>query len=134
MARNRGIPRGQRDLTTLFQPPIARPRLLTPPRITAGVILTAVVPDDRRMYDPTRNTRRISSYGLNRHAVVPANVDRFGKAIRDLPYKLRFELPGRLAICVRRRTRREVLHALRHAGKTGMQRRKRINFWSNVSC
>lgn len=45
-----------------------------------------------------------------------------------------FENPSRVAICRRRTTRREVMHALGHAGSGRSQRRPRFNSYSQVRC
>lgn len=56
----------------------------------------------------------------------------------DLPYRVGFALPWQVVVCVRRKRRREVLHAFRIAGARGAMRRlfrkPRRNEWSEVRC
>lgn len=51
----------------------------------------------------------------------------------DVPTGVAFEDPSRVLICVRRKQRKEVLHALGKAGKVG-QRRPRRNHYSEIHC
>lgn len=46
---------------------------------------------------------------------------------------IKFKAPQSVLICVRRQRRREVLHAMKKAGKGGM-RRPRRNQFSSISC
>lgn len=45
-----------------------------------------------------------------------------------------FDAPKAVSVCIRRNQRKEVLHALRRAGKRGSQRKRRRTQWSHVSC
>lgn len=56
--------------------------------------------------------------------------DRYGKAIRD---QLRYTYPDQTAVCLRRKQRREVLHALRRTRK-GAGGKKRRSYRSNIHC
>lgn len=47
--------------------------------------------------------------------------------------RLRFLNPKHLAICIRRKIRREVIHALRHNGGGG-SRKRRFNEYSKIHC
>lgn len=53
----------------------------------------------------------------------------------DISSRIGFAVPKKVLICVRRKQRKEVLHAL---GKTGggarVSRRRRRNSWSDVDC
>lgn len=51
----------------------------------------------------------------------------FGRA------QLQFAAPDAVLVCVRRKRRKQVLHAKRIAGRSGL-RKPRRNFWSSVSC
>lgn len=44
-----------------------------------------------------------------------------------------FRAPNQVMICVRRKQRKEIMHAKRHAGKGGMRKPKR-NIWSDIKC
>lgn len=50
-----------------------------------------------------------------------------------VPWGLEFQDAERVVVCVRRRRRREVLHARGVAGSKGL-RPPRYNFWSKISC
>lgn len=67
-----------------------------------------------------------------RGAVIKARRSRVAEVSR--PYHtVAFAAPRSVAICVRRQTRRQVMHAIGKAGKVG-QRRPRRNQHSGVSC
>jgi len=51
----------------------------------------------------------------------------------DVPSGIQFEDPSRVLICIRRKQRKEVLHALKKTGKSG-QKRPRRNHYSEVLC
>lgn len=88
---------------------------------------------DRRTYSPTPYRTIASPRRAAR--LVP---DKFGAGIRNqnmLPSGIQFANPKRVAICLRRKARREVLHALKLTRKSGRggSRRNR-NLWSTVKC
>lgn len=53
-----------------------------------------------------------------------------------LPYRIGFTLPWQVIICVRRKRRRQVLHALGKTGRGATRRMKprKNNHWSEVRC
>ena len=55
-------------------------------------------------------------------------------ANQDVPRAVGFQHPWQVMICIRRRRRREVMHALGHAGRAGHQRKHKRNYWSEVRC
>lgn len=57
----------------------------------------------------------------------------FGAPKRALREVKQFVDPRSVLVCARRKMRREVLHALRKAGKRG-QKTPRRNYWSDVHC
>jgi len=126
--------RGQRDVFT--QPFIARPTLQ--PLRTLGLLTPHqtlnLIKEDRREYHPSRPLRPAAAIRRVHARLLPKSVDRFGKAIRALPYGVRFAMPRNVAICIRRRIRKEVLHAIKRAGSASGRSRKRRNQWSNVTC
>lgn len=56
------------------------------------------------------------------------------QALGDVPRRVAFALPTQVAICVRRKVRREVLHAIRVAGRTGRGGKRHRNAYSNIKC
>jgi len=78
---------------------------------------------DRRLFQPDRSTS--PPHAVTRKA---ARVQA-GNSLNSL----KFSDPGLVALCVRRKIRKEVIFALRKNKKgSGASRRK--NFWSNISC
>lgn len=118
--------------------PIARPRL---PRLRT---VDLRVFEDRRLNTPVQhNIRPAFSAPRSASRLVVKNVnnsprpDPFRPAFRGtIPHQIGFVEPKRVVICVRRQRRREVLHALRVAGRGGVGRgRKRhTNEYSQISC
>lgn len=96
--------------------------------------------EDFRTYHPLAETRfpRV----ISGHAVQPLRVVRSAAASRaaglyappGLSPHLRFAVPAKTIVCIRRARRREVLHAL--GGVRGGRRRLRRKYtqWSEVRC
>lgn len=85
---------------------------------------------DRREFHPLRLFRSPSVVGSRsaRRLVVD----------KDRPFKfgdvLKFAVPRRVLICIRRKERREVLHAKRFTGRGSGGGAKRRNMWSMIKC
>lgn len=139
---NRGNAHGTpSSLTSLLSPTkIYSPAIVTIP----APIQIAVSPQqvrtylDRRLYRPD-----LQHPGAVQRKHARLVVDRFGDAVRSqvqratprLPHRVQFQTPNKIAVCVRRKQRREVLHALRltrRVGKGGAKRRR--NLWTGVHC
>nr|QJB20444.1 MAG: hypothetical protein [Microvirus sp.] len=54
--------------------------------------------------------------------------------LATLSPRIKFALPHKTAICIRRKIREEVLHALRRTGKGANRRKPHRNRFSGVSC
>lgn len=99
-------------------------------------LLDAPLLGDGRLFhpDPLEAPRTVSGTPARvrvlprRSSSATARSDPF-LAFRD---RLTFRTPDRVALCVRRKQRRQVLHALRRTGRGN--RPPRRNAWSNVSC
>lgn len=101
--------------------------------------------EDRREWHPEGPFRPARSFRSSRHRLVVAGYPkvsqspprgRFRNAARSSfgpAAHVTFEVPEQVAICVRRRRRREVLFARRKTGRGG-QRRPRWNWYSKVRC
>lgn len=99
--------------------------------------------EDRRSFHPEGRVRPAASFNRSRHrlslvASPPASHIRRGYT--KLPSlwdatkaRIGFDVPDKVLVCVRRKMRREVLHAFRKTGKRG-QRSPRFNFFSKISC
>lgn len=94
----------------------------------------------RYTLDQVRNRYLIKSKKRKRHSVTyEARRDRYGMITYErsrIPQRVGFTLPWQVIICVRRKRRREVLHALNIAGRSGVGRGKRQhrNEYSEVRC
>lgn len=106
----------------------ANPRLLrrfVPPRFVTAV-------EDRRTYHPLGVFRPAATLGdLRARTVVPRAARKASRFV--VPSGLRFMVPERVAICARRKVRKEVMHALGRAGSGGM-RKPRRKWFSAISC
>lgn len=102
--------------------------------------------EDRREFHPQGKQRPARSFNSFHHRLRVAGIPIVEVArpagyqqnfITDnfeaLPYKVGFVQPKRVLICVRRKIRREVMHALKFAGGTG-QKKPKYNHYSSVSC
>lgn len=122
------------SLTSLLSPSKNYP--LQPSTVTFIVPTPADVLGvvDRRTYTPT--PYRVISSPRKAARLIP---DRMGQSIRDqvgpVPSGVQFANPKHVAICVRRKARREVLHALKLTKKRGKGGGKtKRNLWSTVKC
>lgn len=92
--------------------------------------------EDRRLFHPLDDVR--PAKGLSKFAsqitVTPYKRNRVRPKAAPTPDVFRFNAPVKVAVCVRRKTRREVLFALKRTGKGSRRRRRRRNYYSEVSC
>lgn len=86
--------------------------------------------EDRRTYNPTRSVAPPRALRKD-HARLTLPVRRAKK--HQTKTAVSFAVPQKVALCARREIRREVLHAKRVAGKSGLKKPRR-NFWSSISC
>lgn len=117
---------GQRALSQIS----ANPRLLLRP-ISVSLSPSRIdlrIFEDRRTWHPVRFARPVVSVGPRsdtRLMVKPAKT--FSPAVT-------FANPKRVLVCVRRKVRKEVLHAFGKTGGGSSRRPKRRNQFSDVSC
>lgn len=110
------------SLAKLLLSPIKPSPILTLPPFTAATLAET---EDRRRYNPTRTVAPPASLRPGAARV---------KAVYPGPLSsLRFSDPQAVAICARRKSRREVIFALGKR-KKGSGASKRKNFWSHISC
>lgn len=127
------------SLTSLLalKPTAYRPVALAP---TPQEYLTyAREPDgDGRTYNPTKTAAPPSALIRAATRLHIGNVgmsDKRNSRPGLLPRTTQFAIPNVVAICVRRKQRREVLHALSRIAKPGKgASRRRRSFWSDVKC
>ena len=134
MARKSGSKRsGSNRRASAISPThsIARPRLLRPLPILAGL-------HDRRHYEPDRSTKPPAAGKRDATRIQADNRtnSRNGRTTVGLVTTINFRNPRSVHLCRRRKSRRQVIHALGIAGKRGVGegRRRHVNFWSKVSC
>lgn len=123
---------------------VQRGSFVTANRRLSGPVyrLSSVLPsllrayEDRRAYNPARDYRRAISLGRVFTATVglkhpSRGVARPGMLARDT---FRFNVPRKVLICIRRKQRREVLHAAKRVGRGSGGGARRRNHYSEVSC
>lgn len=91
--------------------------------------------EDRRTFHPQGETRSARSFRSAHHRLVarPEAPSVLVQRPYHVGHAVAFDAPRDVLVCVRRQSRREVLHALRKTGKTG-QKRPRRSFFSSISC
>lgn len=135
--------RGERDIlsipndVSLLRPPLAADSISMRAR---RLMLEA---EDRRQYHPESEfapAKRLDGRPTRgvRVATVPKKRTVGVRKIRVyreniLPWQVAFKDPKRLLVCIRRRIRREVLHAFKLTGK-GSGSAKRFNQFSGIRC
>lgn len=119
-----GIPsRRLLDPLTPFLPLSPLPRSVFPPRS---------LPGDRRFYAPHRHFTAVQVSGHPSHRLVVPPKIRL--RLYSPPVSVGFHAPHRVAVCVRRKERREVLFAERRTGKGSRASRRRRDRFSDISC
>lgn len=88
--------------------------------------------EDLRTFHPSFSSRPVKVIsGVNIQPLrVAKSIRKSG--LRGLSPHLRFAVPGKTIICIRRKRRREVLFARRQFGGAGGRRRR--NQWSDIRC
>ena len=110
-----------------------RPRLavVSAPRLSPQTLREL---GDLRQFDPTRSTSPARSIRRDQaRLTLPVRRAKKPNKLAPLHALPGFSMPPKVAICVRRQTRKEVLHAKKVAGKSGLKKPRR-NFWSKVRC
>lgn len=110
------------------------PQISLGPSVEPDLVLTAI--EDRRTFHPLGQVRPARMITGNSHTPVVAKVSRSKKFRPPRLYPgpgLRFAIPEKTLICLRRKKRKEVLFAKRKTGRRG-QRKPRFNWYSRISC
>lgn len=118
----------ERELSIPFATPVLRPSLDTLVRIDpiSRTILREI--EDRRAYHPDRYRPAIAVPTSSRHLTLSSNLHG------SLPWHVAFSEPRNVVVCVRRKSRREVLFALNRTGKGAQKKRRRRNSHSSTRC
>lgn len=114
------------------------PQTITSHRLSPPIIDLRTL-EDRREYHPEGDNRPAKSFTrIAAHVVQkqPKKKNQKISATKKLHQvqTLSFNVPQSVAICIRRKTRTEVLHALRKTGRGISRRRPRRNQHSHISC
>lgn len=126
MAKRRSKDR-TRDISTPIASPLRSVKVYTSPSFLAML-------EDRRLFDPLRHAVAKSFVRSSSRLVVP-NVARSNKTIvRSVSPAVKFSVPSHVAVCIRRKKRREVLFARGVGGSRRRQRRPRWSEFSSVNC
>lgn len=95
--------------------------------------------EDRRTYHPQGKQRPARSIDKPTHRLVmpvhpkaPAQNKRT-QAPR-MPHTVQFAAPKKVLVCIRRKTRKEVLHALNKTGKGARARHRRQSEYTTIRC
>lgn len=125
-----------KSYNTLSATPLTVARPIGLPKLSRLPSVTLSMYEDRRQFTPEPYTR--VAFALPRkaaHLVVKQPSQKPAKAMYPgvLPSGVSFRVPDRVAICVRRGRRKEVLFALNKTGK-GAHSPKKRNSFSKVSC
>lgn len=142
MARRKsGLPPSPR----VIHPDATRPRLetVTRPRPVVRRVVKVSIPlrdtplqqiEDRRRWHPLRYLAPAATLG-SRSARSLVERSPKSKSVSRFPsLRLGFAVPEKVAVCVRRKTRKEVIFAKKVAGKGASARRRKRNPFSEIRC
>lgn len=116
----------QRDLLNIASyPTMLLERALSP--VLTPIEQMASLPDDWRNWSPEPRLRRPRTFSQS----VP--VTKISRTATPYGFTQHFAAPDSVVMCVRRKTRREVILAKRLAAKGARSPRRRTQ-WSNVKC
>lgn len=96
--------------------------------------------EDRRQwhpeepFEPARSARSLSDSFVVADPVRPTKRQAPGRPLSISADVFRFKVPDNVAVCIRRKERREVLFAKRKTGKGSRKRFRRRNYYTEVSC
>lgn len=141
MARGRGRSRTGRDASDIASSP-------TTNSLATLELLRSLRPlqllEDRRQFHPEREARPARGFFSPRHrltvsegrqAATPQLRPRRKFSPDTISPVVKFGERHQVAVCVRRRVRKQVLHALRKTGGgKGRRRHPRRSFYSSISC
>lgn len=136
MAKRGRSDRGQRDDNSLSLETLLA--LTTPIQPFSPLPSLAHVPSQRSQFNEIEDGRRFvpgpSRSRLFAGSSAPLKIGSKRPSQRGPATGVAFASPVHTVRCVRRKERREVIFALRKRGKGAAARRRRRNYWSNVSC
>lgn len=122
-----------RTRRVVFTPSVQRYRVGAMPWSAVSTSSPFLVMEDRRTFHPLRDLRPVASFVKSAARVVAKQRVNFPQPSQTKAI-LAFADPRRVLVCLRRRIRREVLHAKRVAGSGKAMRKPRRNSLSSISC
>lgn len=92
--------------------------------------------EDRRTFHPDGGLRVPVAFRRSSAKLVASRVQKWPvvRTWNDIPVGVSFSVPFDVLRCVRRKVRKEVIHALRLTGKGAGAKRRRRDDFSNVRC
>lgn len=137
------LPVAHRSPTRTFINTPVRPRPVIL-RVRAKPVLALQTIEDRRMYHPETYTRPVMTFSrrdqrriVHKAQHISNNLPKNGlrsPLVASGWSKVGFAVPKKVALCVRRKVRREAILALGLGGAGARQKRRKRNYWSTVSC
>lgn len=100
-------------------------------RAPIGTLLSSI--DDLRSFDFEPDTRPARLFTGVPASVSVTSTPTKSRPPNKVPYQIAFNAPRETLVCVRRKRRKEVLHAFKKTGKGG-QRKPRRSQWSDTKC
>ena len=129
----------RRNHRIISRAPVVRSGLL-PDRMVSRVVvspsrpsLLGLIEDRRTWYPGPAYLRPALSIGPRAARRLVAKSSKNAALRNDISARIGFDVPKRVVVCVRRKQRKEVLHAKGVAGSRVSRRRRRSN-WSDVDC
>lgn len=91
---------------------------------------------DRRVFHPAGPLRPAFSFRRGDRRIIIKQSSAAAPKRNDTysDWRVAFAVPRNVGVCVRRKQRKEVLHALKRVGKGSGGGRHRWNYWSGVNC
>lgn len=142
MSKSKISRRKGRDTSVITNTVSVLPLSLSPPRFRQLEIFPSLQEfEDRRLWHPEDPISPARSFTTSRHRLslvdspsrYQYSLKKNYRNLNQTKARISFVDPHRVLVCVRRKVRKEVMHALRHAGRSG-QRKPRRNAYSSVSC
>jgi len=135
-SKNRSNPGSRRETADFTRRSLHRPlnSLLNDLGTTPTITLRQV--QDLRSWHPLGEARPLLYTDTRKHRLVVKNVNRPTRSFVHVPSRVKFADSNRLVYCIRRKVRRQVMHALGFSGRRGRgaYRKPKFRFYSKISC
>lgn len=107
----------------------------TQPELPLGLPVLAEI-EDRRTFHPRGAARNARSFRVSHHSLVPRSPSPYQRPTRSqlVAQGIAFRAPRDVLVCVRRKRRKEVIHAIGKAGSGVKRAQPRRSYYSDVVC